>query len=488
MLTHLRKKKIAKRILWGLAIIIIPAFILWGAGSISKDRTGNKYVGEIEGKKITFKRFGEAIMSVRLGLFLNYYNQPQALDKLQKDEGLLARLAWENLIIKSKATKQNIKVSDREVVNFVTNHPMFVRDGRFDKKLYDYILKNAMGITPRSFEEKIRDFLIIAKCKNDIIEDVTVTDEEVLSSYKKEFEKAKVSYILVEKKDFEEGLQVSDEEISAYYEKNKDFFREPEKIVVQYIAFPHRKPQKKEDVLDRLRTAYEKIKRQPKNMEKIAGELGLTIKSTPPFARNEIMPDIGNIGGLNVSLFQLKPLSDVYPLITESEGATSYIFRVKKKIPSRLQERDEVAPYIVNILKRQKAVEFAKDRAERIYEEAVSQSLSLEALAKVNELTVETTDLVSRFDYIEGVGEAYEIVDKAFEAGKGAMSGPIEVRKGFVIMQPVEIKKIDKEKFEEEKEEYRNKVLSVKKMKALQDWLNEARTESTLYVDPDTLK
>jgi hypothetical protein len=30
MLKIFRKKKIMKRILWGLAILIIPAFVLWG--------------------------------------------------------------------------------------------------------------------------------------------------------------------------------------------------------------------------------------------------------------------------------------------------------------------------------------------------------------------------------------------------------------------------------------------------------------------------
>ena len=59
MLRQLRKKKIAKRILWVLAALIVPAFVLWGAGSSTREKgRGLSYVGKIYGKKITFEKFG----------------------------------------------------------------------------------------------------------------------------------------------------------------------------------------------------------------------------------------------------------------------------------------------------------------------------------------------------------------------------------------------------------------------------------------------
>ena len=51
LLKFLRKKKNMKRIVWGLAIIIIPAFVVWGAGSSGKKRgKGPYYAGKIFNK------------------------------------------------------------------------------------------------------------------------------------------------------------------------------------------------------------------------------------------------------------------------------------------------------------------------------------------------------------------------------------------------------------------------------------------------------
>ncbi|MGB2705583.1 MAG: SurA N-terminal domain-containing protein, partial [Candidatus Omnitrophota bacterium] len=66
MLNFLRKKHIAKKVLWALAVIIIPAFVLWGAGSLSKRRFPFKYVGRISGRKVSVKEFLKSVKDVRI--------------------------------------------------------------------------------------------------------------------------------------------------------------------------------------------------------------------------------------------------------------------------------------------------------------------------------------------------------------------------------------------------------------------------------------
>lgn len=487
MLTMLRKKKIAKKVIWILAIIIIPAFVLWGAGSLSKRRSPYKYIGTIDGKKIPVDDFIKSIKTVQVGLFLNYFNQPQALNKIQKDRKLLNRLAWEGLIIKAKAKKGKTVVSDEEVVNFITTHPLFLRGGVFDDKLYKYILKNSLGITPRVFEESVRNFLIASKYRTDIIKNVTVSDEEVFKVYKNEFEKAKIRYLIVDKKNFENDVKISEVEITSFYEKNKKRFKDPEKVVLQYIAFPHKKEGEKEKALSVMRTAYERLKGEHRNMEIIAERLKLTVKETPPFSRDEIVPGIETISDIGLISFRLRPLVDILPLIGEKEKGISYIIRVRKKILPRIKAKNEISPYITAILVNQKARELAKEEAENIYRDAKDNNMSLRKIAKKYNLELKETELVSRFDYIGGVGESYKIVDNACKLKIGQMSEPIEVRKGSALIEPAEIQSIDKEKFESKKENYRNKVLSTKKMKALEDWFEKAKGSASLEVDLDSL-
>ncbi len=55
MLKFLRKKNIAKVVFWFLVILILPAFVFWGTGSLtgSKDKRP-KCVGTIDKKSVSF--------------------------------------------------------------------------------------------------------------------------------------------------------------------------------------------------------------------------------------------------------------------------------------------------------------------------------------------------------------------------------------------------------------------------------------------------
>lgn len=496
MLNVLRRKKIMKRILWALAIIIIPAFVLWGAGSLGKRNSPYKYVGIIEGREISFDDFVKGMQDTQVSLFLAYFNRPEILRRFRNDRAVLARFSWENMIIKEHAKKDKISVSDEEVVNFLTRFPLFLRGGVFDDKLYKYILRSSLGLTPRAFEESVRNSLIDAKYKEDIVKNITISDEEAREDYKVRFEKAKLYYVVIDKDDYKDKAEASEEEISAYYEKNKDGFREPEKIILQYIAFPHREEGAKEKALEELDSAYETLKKLPSDMENIARDLNLTIKKTMPFSRDEIVPEIGTIKNIAEISFGLRPLVDILPLFDENEIGTSYIIRVGKKMAERIKKEDEVKSSIIDTIKNEKALGLAKEKTESIYEAGRKRNLSLkkrlrkEAKKKrkaEKRLKLNKTEFISRYDYIEGVGESYELVDKAFNLKIGEVSKPIGIRKGFALIEPVKLQFIDEEEFQKEKESYREKALSMKKIKALEEWFKGAKAGALLAVDFDKL-
>ncbi len=58
MLRLLRKKKVAKRIFYVLAAIIIPAFVIWGSASvINKKNDIPNVAGRIFGKNVSYDQF-----------------------------------------------------------------------------------------------------------------------------------------------------------------------------------------------------------------------------------------------------------------------------------------------------------------------------------------------------------------------------------------------------------------------------------------------
>ena len=79
MLKQLRSKDVAKKILIGLAIIIIPAFVLWGAGSLRGGRSDRpRYAGTIFGRKVSFQEYADSWRAVRNDARMRY----QDFDKI----------------------------------------------------------------------------------------------------------------------------------------------------------------------------------------------------------------------------------------------------------------------------------------------------------------------------------------------------------------------------------------------------------------------
>ncbi|MCQ9207209.1 MAG: SurA N-terminal domain-containing protein [Omnitrophica bacterium] len=399
MLGILRKKKTMKRILWGLAIIIIPAFVLWGAGNNSKKKLPYNQIGTIDGAVIPVDDFIKSVQDTRVSLFLNYFNQPETLRGFQNDSALINRLTWDNLIMTEKAKKERLSVSDEEVVNFVTQHPLFARGGIFDDKLYNYILRNSLGMMPRAFEESVRNLLIYAKYREGIVGSVIVSEEELREVYKKETEKVKLYYVVIDRSLYTEIAEVSEDEIDAFYEKNKDRFKEP------------------------------------------------------------------------------------------GEG----------EAPERIKTKDEVTDSIVRSLKDKKSRGLAKEAAEDIYKIAEDKGRSLKnSLKKYRSqkklrrkqnnrkkdiLELRKTELISRSDYVDGVGESRNIVEEAFKLEIGKVSKPIVIRKGFALIEPIKFQLMDEEEFEKQKETRRAQALATKQIAAFQNWLNKERANTTLAVD-----
>ena len=187
MLKFFRHKNVTKIVLWGILILILPAFVMWGTGSMGKSKDkGPSYVGLINDKKISFDDFAESLRDVRCQVMLNYFNNQKILDEILKNKPLMGKLAWDRLIMAREAKRRGISVSDREVVVYIESHPLFSRNGRFDDRVYGYILRNNLGLEPRTFEETMRESIKIQKMNLMLTKDVAVTDADIREYYKKE--------------------------------------------------------------------------------------------------------------------------------------------------------------------------------------------------------------------------------------------------------------------------------------------------------------
>lgn len=209
MLKQLRKRKTAKRILWTLAIIIIPPFIFWGTGGLLREKGKNiNYAGKIFGRKVGFSEYENSLLAVKTQLFLQY---GENFEKIEQYLGLSQR-AWERLILLSEAKRRRIKIQDNEVVKTVESMPFFQKNGIFDKKIYDYILRYIFKLPTRLFEENLRDSLAISKLYESITTAVNISDENVRTEYEKENKQIDEEKFAKERADFKDKLLTREKE------------------------------------------------------------------------------------------------------------------------------------------------------------------------------------------------------------------------------------------------------------------------------------
>jgi len=208
MLRLLRNKKTAKRIWIGLAIVIMPAFLFWGLGSAVRSKEESAFIGKINGKKITLLEYKDALSAVRNAAIIRFGDR---FDEIQKEINLEAQ-AWERLLLIYEAKKYKLTASDREVIESIESYAFFQRKGNFDNRTYNDLLRYVFRTPARTFEEQMRENIIIVKLYNKITENITLNDKEIRDEYIKATtkEKGKTSFdekkFSLEKNDFAQRL------------------------------------------------------------------------------------------------------------------------------------------------------------------------------------------------------------------------------------------------------------------------------------------
>ena len=389
MLKLFRKKIVMKIILWGLVIIVVPAFVMWGGASTSRSKDkGPGYVGLVNNRKVSFDELAEALSGVKSQIMLNYFNQPKVLEAVLSNKPMLMKLAWDRILMLEEVKKAGIKIPDKDVIDNLRSHPLFLRGGVFDDRFYTYILSHNMGLEPRAFEEIVRENIALQKLSTSLSKDIKVSDDDILSEYKKEFAKIKISYILLDPKESTDKVNIDAAAVKDFYDKNKS---------------------------------------------------DLIVKS-----------------------------------------------KLKGAIPDRPATFEESKAEIEKYLKEVEARKMLREKSAAIYKELLERIANkgetfANAASKMN-LKVKDTDLFSRKDSVEAIGDTPVIIDAAYELKDAELSKPIETGKGFIIFQVAGKQAANEEAFAKEKEEYSKKVHETKANLVMEKWLKGLEGQAKLAV------
>jgi len=448
------KNKNTKRLktYWIILIcLILPGFIIWGSEVTLQYFSSKNYVGVVFGKKVTQDEFINALNALRHQIILATGEDP--LKEASSFD--ISSQVWDRIILLKEAKRKKIKVSDEEIINFIQKQSLFKQNNRFNFNLYRRVIWELFKIDTRTFEEEIRQNLLLYKLYNEITQDIKLTEDEIRLAYLRENEMLSIDYLEILLKDLENNISYNDESLLSYYSENRQNFRKPTTFNLQYIEEKDPK---------RIEKLYKNLRK--KKTTKILKDLGYKINETGFFSLDQPIPGIEWSLALPVWIEKLKVGEFSPPLKIKD---SYFVFYLKERKETYIPSFEEIKEKIKE--------EFIKSETKKLAKQILSQAMQEIKQLKPEEidfLTIAqkynikngTTDLFKRNSYIPQLGSSdrFFMAFKEFKEGKIAEE-IIETEQAMFIVRIKNYVGIDEKKYQEEKDKFsKDLLLKVKEM------------------------
>ncbi len=172
-----------------------------------------------------------------------------------------------------------------------------------------------------------------------------------------------------------------------------------------------RKRESRKFTLQRVEDAFEKLL-DGGTFAEIAGEYGVSVEESPPFARNEIIAGLGRQPKIAEAAFAVDK-NEVGEIMNLDNGYM--IFEVTDRLPSRVPPLADIREAVSAKLREARAGEAAMARAQELLA-ALHSAPDIDALAEKEGVEVQESGEVGRFGgYVPNLGNAPDLKDAAFK-------------------------------------------------------------------------
>ena len=421
-------------------------------------------------------------------------------------------------LLAQKADELGIRVSQEELSDAIRNDPGFQIDGAFvGFERYRDFISRGLNRTVKDFEDSYREDLLVAKLVSVVDSSVTASDEELLSIYRTREEKIDLHYVSFAAEDYLEGQGASEEEIARYYKENTDLFWEPEKRKARYVKlapgdfaadaevsdeeieayyrtypeefasegtpkpFDEVKPEIKKQLIEgKSQLLYDRfldefLRKKRSFSDLLSEKSSLDVRETAGFTLGGVSGDVP--GAIRREAFSVKKkrLSNV--VLQDF----TWFFEVTGVEPSKRSAVESVRGEILGALKREKAVESAREAAGDNLGKIKASGKSFAAAAKSLGLFVEETGFFTRAENPLGA-ESGDFVSDVFGL-RSSRSTPDRVyRSGetFYIVSLANTKSVDSGAFGLEKDSFRRREVSARKARVIEGLLENLRENSKI--------
>ncbi|MGZ8252387.1 MAG: SurA N-terminal domain-containing protein [Methylophilaceae bacterium] len=417
-----------------LALITIP-FALFGIDAYLRDAGSSAPIAKVNGEVISVQEYGNALQSLRNKLQSQGQKDLSMLENPEVKESVLDRLIATRLV-NSEVKHAKFRISDEQLSKYILNLPEFQENGQFSQQQYDSLLQQN-HLSPSKFENSIRTDLLAQQAREGLATLAYLPQSLAEKALKVEHQQREVSIAEVKTADFISQVKIDPVQVKAYYETNKDKFRVPEQVKLEFVLMSAN------SLIMGMQVSEDDVKKYyAENASKFQGSeqrrashilIGFGVNATPqakleakkkaeevlaevkknPAQFSELAkkysqdPGSAEKGG-DLGLFgrgsMVKPFEDA--VFSMTPGAVSDLvesefgYHVIKltEVSGEAQSYDAVKPQIRAELMYQKSLAKFSEQADNFSNMVYEQSSSLKPAADAFGLQVQKTDWLSRAD------------------------------------------------------------------------------------------
>jgi len=501
MLKFIRKKGHMRKVLWFVASLIVLSFGLLGQNYAARSDSQSNYAGKVFGRKISLEDFQYNFGQTQLQAMIQYgaeFNRIRNLLDLRSQ-------TWDRIILLQETNRRRIRVKDNDVVRAIEAYNIFQRDGRFEKKLYDDILRFGFRIKPREFEEGVRDTLKFTQLFDQETRNVSLSEQDVFTEYRMKNEKAEVSYALVPWEKFSGEVTADEAKVKDYFLAHKDEFNQPPMVRVDFVRvdFPKKGavPDQKADTTKQDTTAKADVSEEDKNatfekarklledltvnsdLAAVAQQNNLKVESSGFFSMEN--PELKN--GWPFPLIQDMFLSPVGQALGPAETPQGYqVVVVKEKKDAQVPGYEAVKEIAKKAWVKNEAMQLAQKKADE-YQKLILAAYAKDPksdfaqVAKGLGLEVDQTPLFQRGQYLPKIGLSREFHMAAFAlTADNKISAPVPTDKGYCVLHLNSLVQVDPKEYEKQRNEFMFALLRERKNMVFSEYLARLRLKANL--------
>ncbi len=222
----------------------------------------------------------------------------------------------------------------------------------------------------------------------------------------------------------------------------------------------------------------------PADLDRAAASRALKVEESGFFPLGGMIAGLGPQSPVSMAAFELADNTVSQPV----PGPTgTVLFYVSGKQESYVPKLDEVRSRVRDDVIQERAMTLARQRAEGLAGQ-LKTAPNFQAAAKAAGLEAVTTNPIAREAVIPNIGRSPEIETVAFSSPVGSVSSAINTPQGAAIVKVASKQDVNTADYAMAKDKFRIEVLSERRARFYQAYMEKARAKMKIDVDPDALK